>query len=186
MTVIAALSSSASASTWVASDTMISSGNLQLHVGPKWVIRGSWAVGVAGHMRAINVFQSHADELFRDLRDPYEFAQRARQALLADGFEAAKNDGGPCELGQMLMLANAGSVWTVGSDFSLTEIPVDSLWAEGSGRELAIGAAHALAAACRSISARDLVRTAVETAIARDIRCGGTAWIAELSGSATA
>jgi ATP-dependent protease HslVU (ClpYQ) peptidase subunit len=137
-------------------------------------------------MRAINVFQSHADELFRDLRDPYEFAQRARHVLLADGFEAAKNDGGPCELGQMLMLASPRSAWTVGSDFSLTQLPADSLWAEGSGRELAIGAAHALGAGCRGVSVEDIVRTAVETAIARDIRCGGIAWLAELTGAATA
>lgn len=186
MTVIAAMCSSLSRSTWVASDTMIASGNLQLHVGPKWVVRGSWAVGVAGHLRAINVFQGHADELFHDLGDPYEFTQRARQVLLADGFEGAKNDGGPCELGQMLMLANPGNAWTVGSDFSLTQLPADALWAEGSGRELAIGAAYALGAGGGAISAKDIVRMAVETAIARDIRCGGIAWIAELSGAATA
>jgi ATP-dependent protease HslVU (ClpYQ) peptidase subunit len=186
MTVIAAMCSSLNASTWVASDTLISSGNLQLYVGPKWVMRGSWAVGIAGHMRTINIFQNHADELLRDLRDAYEFSRRARQMLLADGYLSAKNDEGPSDLGQMMMLANPRSAWTVGADFSLTQLPVDTLWAEGSGRELAIGAAHALQATCAGISAKEIIRAAVETAIARDIRCGGTAWIAELPAGADA
>jgi ATP-dependent protease HslVU (ClpYQ) peptidase subunit len=181
MSVIAAICSSRTASTWLASDTVSSSGNLHLVVGPKWIMRHSWGVGVAGHLRTINVFQQHADELLKDLSDPYEFARRARDLLTADGYRSGKDDAGPCEFGQMLMLANTRSVWTIGADFSLTEVPADSLWAEGSGRELAIGAAHALQATVSDISAKDLIRLAVETAVARDVGCGGSAWIAELA-----
>jgi ATP-dependent protease HslVU (ClpYQ) peptidase subunit len=183
MSVIAAMCSSRTASTWVASDTLVSSGNLRLSVGPKWLIRDSWAVGVAGHVRTINVFQRHAEELLKGLGDAYEFSRRARDLLRADGYGSAKEDLGPCDFGQMLMVATPHGVWTIGSDFSVSPIPVDFLWAEGSGRDLAIGAAHALRESCPEISAKDVLRRAVETAIACDVGCGGEAWVSEIAAS---
>jgi ATP-dependent protease HslVU (ClpYQ) peptidase subunit len=69
----------------------------------------------------------------------------------------------------------------VGPDFSVTPIADDTLWAEGSGRELAIGAAHALQRMRAETQAREIVRAAIETAISWDTQCGGTAWLAEIT-----
>jgi ATP-dependent protease HslVU (ClpYQ) peptidase subunit len=185
MSVIVALCSSESKSTWIASDTMVASGNLTLSIGSKWIVRKPWAVGVAGHLRTINVFQHHADELLRDLPDAYEFTRRARDFLKSDGYGEGTETDGPSHFGQMLLLACPDTVWTMGADFSVTPLPVDRLWAEGSGRDLAIGAGHALGTVHDGLSDRDVVRHAIETAIAYDSICGGTPWMEELVGSAS-
>ena len=181
MSVIAAICSSRTGSTWVASDTLVSSGNLRLSLGPKWLIREPWAAGVAGHVRTMNVFQRHPEELLKGLEDAFEFSLRARELLRADGYNSVKEDSGPCDFAQMLMVANPRGVWTIGSDFSVSPIPVDTLWAEGSGRDLAIGAAHALLLSCPTMPAKDLLSRAIATAIACDVGCGGEAWVGELA-----
>jgi ATP-dependent protease HslVU (ClpYQ) peptidase subunit len=182
MSVIAAISSSKFGSTWIGSDTMVCSGELKLTNGPKWIVREPWAAGVAGHLRTINVLQHHADELLRNLPDAYEFSRRARDLLKLDGYGEGKDTDGPPQFGQMIILARPAAVWTVGADFSVMPIPMDKLWAEGSGRDLAIGAAHALLSVNAGISERDVVRHAVETAIIYDSNCGGSPWLAELAG----
>lgn len=159
-----------------------SSGDLKLIVGPKWILREPWAIGVAGHLRTINVFQHHAGMLLGDLPDAYEFARRARDLLKSDGYGEGKDTDGPPQFGQMALLARPDAVWTIGADFSVMPLPLDRLWAEGSGRDLAIGAAHALVSVHCGLPERDVVRHAVETAILYDSNCGGGCWLEELSG----
>jgi len=183
MSVIAAIASSKSRLTWIGSDTMVCSGELKLINGPKWIVREPWAVGVAGHLRTINVFHHHANELLGNLPDPYEFSRRARDLLKSDGYGEGKDTDGPPQFGQMILLARPAAVWTVGADFSVMPLPEGKLWAEGSGRDLAIGAAHALLSVHGGLSERDVVRHAVEAAIIHDSNCGGSPWIAELGGS---
>lgn len=184
MSVIVALCSSRSESTWIASDTMVVSASLTLSIGPKWIVREPWAVGVAGHLRTINIFQHHADALLGDLPAAYEFARRARELMKSDGYGEGEDSSGPAHYGQMLMLARPDAVWTIGADFSVMQLPTDTLWAEGSGRDLAIGAAHALRSVQSALSDRDVVRHATEAAIAYDSICGGPMWMAELVGVA--
>ena len=181
MTVIAAISSARAGATWVASDTLIISGNLELELGPKWSVRDAWAIGVAGHLRTMNIFAHHADTLLKDVRDVFEFTGRVRSLLGEEGFRSSKEEEGPPNFGQMLMLANPRNIWTIGPDFSITPLPDNTLWAEGSGRDLAIGAAHALQLCRAEISPRETIRLAIETAITCDAQCGGAPWIAELS-----
>lgn len=182
MSVIAAISSGRSGSTWIASDTMVCSGNLRQIIGPKWVVHEPWAVGIAGHLRTINVFRHHAEELLGNLADAYEFADRARALLKSDGFGETKESDGPPQFGQMMILARPDVVWTVGTDFSVMPLPADKLWAEGSGRDLAIGAAHALLSVQSELPEEAVVQHAVETAIAYDSICGGSVWLKELVG----
>jgi len=54
------------------------------------------------------------------------------------------------------------------------------VWAEGSGREVAIGAGHALAHQRPALDAAEIVRRAMEAALACDTTCGGTIWMVEL------
>lgn len=182
MTVIAAICSSKSGSTWIGSDTMVCSGDLKLIVGSKWILREPWAIGVAGHLRTINLFQHHVGTLLNDLPDVYEFARRARDILKSDGYGEGKDNDGPPQFGQMTMLARPDAVWTIGADFSVLPLPRDKLWAEGSGRDLAIGAAHALGTSHADLPDKDLVRCAIETAILYDSSCGGGPWLCELAG----
>lgn len=180
MSVIAAMYSSRTRSTWVASDTMVSSDSLRQIIGPKWIVRMPWAIGVAGHLRTINVFKHHAAELLENLTDAYEFAVRARDILKTDGYRDSEKGDGPPQFGQTLLLARCGGLWNIGADFSVIALPADQLWAEGTGRELALGAAHALLSSGANVPAGDVVRCAVEAAIAYDTTCGGKPWVEEL------
>ena len=183
MSVIAALTCSTSGSTWIGSDTLMCSATLRQIVGPKWIRHRPWALGVAGHLRALNLFQYHAAELLGDLSHPFDFATRARELLKADGFTTEGNgSGGPIVYGQMLILARPGEVWAVAADFSVMALAPDRLWAEGSGRELAVGAGHALLTAGTDLTAEEVVRRAVDTAITYETSCGGTAWVDLLAG----
>ena len=89
MSVIAALTCSTSGSTWIGSDTLMCSATLRQIVGPKWIRHRPWALGVAGHLRALNLFQYHAAELLGDLSHPFDFATRARE--LRAGARAASH-----------------------------------------------------------------------------------------------
>lgn len=180
MSVVATLCSSRTGTTWIGSDTMVCSGNIRRIIGPKWVVRWPWAVGIAGHLRTINVVRQCTGELLENLSDAYEFAERAREFLRKDGYHDAKDNEGPLNFGQMLMLARPDKAWAVGTDFSVLELPVDTLWAEGSGRELALGAAYGLQCAGSTLPERNILEHALEAAILHDATCGGNAWSAEL------
>ncbi|GHD52559.1 hypothetical protein GCM10017083_28050 [Thalassobaculum fulvum] len=182
MSVIAAMTCSATGATWIGSDTLMCSATLRQIVGPKWIRHSPWALGVAGHLRALNLFQHNAAELLGNLDGPFEFAGRARELLKADGFTTETNgNGGPIVYGQMLILARPGAVWAIAADFSVMSLAPDRLWAEGSGRELAVGAGHALVNSGFHLAADDVVRRAVETAIAYETSCGGEAWVDRLT-----
>ena len=59
-------------------------------------------------------------------------------------------------------------------------LQADSLWAEGSGRDLALGAAYGLASSDVDVPESEIVQRAVEAAIVHDANCGGSAWCTEL------
>ncbi len=180
MSIIAAHHDAHRRSTWIGSDTLACSGSLRLPFGPKWVVRRPWAIGIAGHLRTVNLVDRHAGELMNQVSGPYELADRLRDLLKRDGFREGTEERGPMEFGQTLLLAHCNGVWTLGTDFSTVAVPSDQLWAEGSGRDLAIGAAHVLAHVIPQEPA-EIVRRAIETAIDLDIGCGGHAWVFELT-----
>jgi ATP-dependent protease HslVU (ClpYQ) peptidase subunit len=180
MSIIVALHHAQRRSTWIGSDTLACSGSLRLPFGPKWVVRRPWAIGIAGHLRTVNLVDRHAADLTNQLSGPYELADRLRDLLKRDGFREGTEERGPLEFGQTLLLAHSDGVWTLGSDFSTVAVPSGQLWAEGSGRDLAIGAAHILTGAMQ-LEPPEIVRRAIETAVAFDIGCGGHAWVFDLA-----
>jgi ATP-dependent protease HslVU (ClpYQ) peptidase subunit len=184
LSIIAALWFGNGRGTWIGSDTTVCSDSIRQAFGPKWAVRPPWAVGVAGHLRAANVLFRGADALLRDLAGPDEFALRVRAQLQADGFHGAAEERGPLDFAQTVMLAHPDGVWSIGADFSVLPIPAGVLWAEGSGREAALGAGYALLRTGLGADGGEVLRRALETAIALDITCGGEAWICALSAPA--
>jgi ATP-dependent protease HslVU (ClpYQ) peptidase subunit len=181
MSVILAYSATPRASTWIASDTMAMSGTLRLDCGSKWILHGAWAAGVAGFLRSANLMEESKARLLDGLEGPLDFAERAQLLFRGDGYREERDERGPGNLGQVMMLATAGAAWIVGGDFSVAAIPPAELWAEGSGREIAIGAGHALTRQRPALGAAEIVRRATEAALAHDTTCGGTIWMAELA-----
>lgn len=185
MSVILAYCAAPRGATWIASDTMAMSGSLRLDCGAKWILHGAWAAGVAGFLRSANLMEENKARLLDGLEGPLDFAERTQQLFRSDGYREERDERGPGNLGQVMMLATAGAAWIVGGDFSVAAIPTARLWAEGSGREIAIGAGHALTTQRPALGAAEIVRRAMEAALAYDTTCGGTIWMAELAPAAT-
>ena len=180
MSVILAYCASPRATTWIASDTMAMSGNLRLDCGTKWILHGRWAAGVAGFLRSANLLEEGKARLLDGLDGPMDFADRAQQLFRSDGYREEHEDRGPPNFGQAMLLATPGQAWIVGGDFSIAEIPHGRVWAEGSGREIAIGADHALVHQRPALDAEEIVRRALDATLACDTTCGGAIWLAEL------
>ena len=181
MSVILAYCAAPRGATWIASDTMAMSGTLRLDCGAKWILHGAWAAGVAGFLRSANLMAENKARLLDGLEGPLDFAERTQQLFRSDGYREERDERGPGNLGQVMMLATPGSVWIVGGDFSVAEIPHARLWAEGSGREIAIGAGHALTGQRPALGAAEIVRRAMEATLEFDTTCGGRIWMAELA-----
>lgn len=181
MSVVVALRAKDGRSTWIGSDTMVTGGNLKQEYGPKWLLRSPWGIGVAGHLRTVNLVERNIDPLLLDLKDAYDFALRVREAMSSDGYRANTDEFGPQAFGGAIILAKAGGAWVIGSDFSITPIAPGGGWAEGSGREVTMGALHALLSLSPGVDPEDIVTRALQAAMALDVNCGGQAWVRQLA-----
>jgi ATP-dependent protease HslVU (ClpYQ) peptidase subunit len=181
MSVIVVLRTSDGRSTWVGSDTLVCGGNLKQDYGPKWIVHAPWAIGVAGHLRTVNLIERNVEALTGNLKDAYEFALRARDVMKSDGYQSDTEERGPAGFGGTLILTNATGAWVIGSDFSITAVSPGTAWAEGSGREIALGAIHALQSLEAPHAPDDILRRAIDAAMALDINCGGHPWIHEVA-----
>lgn len=143
----------------------------------KWLVEDGWALGIAGDARA-GALGQRAGLFDRLGNDPaWSIATTLRKALQADGWHTKDNAGARC-FDICMLIASAGGVWAAFDCLTPIAMPAGQFVAIGSGRQLAMGAAHAL----RGRSPRQVVRRAVEAAIAHDTACGGEPWIHFLKG----
>ena len=178
MTIICALHDPETRSTWIGSDRRAVDNGTKVDVGPKWTLSDGWAVGHAGNLRAANLLQANADDLFHDLDGPLTFTNRVRSILEADGFNKDSAEGPGC-WGQQMILATADSVWSIGITLEFYVIEAGEFWADGSGRSFALGAAFA-----HHGDAEHKVHAALMAAITYETGCGGEPWIHELTADA--
>lgn len=73
------------------------------------------------------------------------------------------------DLDASFLVANAGGIYAVASDMSITKF--HQYYAIGSGGNFALGALHVLYG--QGLSAEEIARRSVETAIAFNVDCGG-------------
>ena len=178
MTVIAAIHDSKTRTTWVGSDTVSHYQGCRVPVGPKWCITDKWAVGLAGDQTAQILLEHHSDRLFDDLSGPQEFTTRLHAIFKEADFDlkAADNDAVP-NCAQSMLLANHDSVWIVTATFSFLRVP--GFWAQGVGKDIALGAA----AAARNLGETDpqlILTLAITAAIELSTGCLGEVWVAKL------
>lgn len=156
-------------------------GNLKQEYGPKWLLHGQWGIGVAGRLRTVNLVERNIEALLLDLKDAYDFGLRVREAMSSGGYRPNTDEFGPQAFGGAVILAKADGAWVIGSDFSITPIAPGSGWAEGSGREVTMGALHALLSLSPSLDPESVVTRVLRAAMALDVNCGGQSrvrWLA--------
>lgn len=161
--------------TWIGSDMQATRGGTARISGSKWVPFGSWAVGIAGDLRAQSICAKHAKRLLDDLAGAFEFTERLEALLREYSFDLspAPDDATP-NTAQDMILACPNTIWSICADMSIVEIP--DYWAEGSGYRFALGAMSA-ADRFKTIKSEDLARIALETAMKYDTGTGGDIWM---------
>ena len=163
--------------TWIGSDTQATQNGLVRNVGPKWIMWGPWALGVSGDLRAQNILESCPKRLFDDAAGAFDVSDRIRAIMKEYEFDLAPSEGhAPQNCGQNMILANAESAWSLAADFSFCHI--GHYWADGSGKELALGTLHAGAA--ENWKPEKMVERALLVAMEFDNGCGGDKWMRKL------
>lgn len=165
--------------TWVGADTRACYGESWV-LGPakKWFGAHGWAVGQAGDLRCANLIEHAVSDIFHKCDDPLTVCDRIRKLLKDNDFNKDDEPGPPTYEQGMIICAPKScgrGIWTLGSDFGFVAIAEGELCAEGSGREFAVGAAHATAA-----GGREKVEAALAAAITYDRGSGGEPFIARL------
>lgn len=181
MTIICAMRDPITGKVWIGADSRTTeSGNLLIPtVCRKWRIakRGRHAVALAGWGRGCDVIR-HADEemLFGGDLTAMELSGRIRNLLLADGF--SRRDGsGPVQIQAASLIVVDGRLYDCDDSFAVSEIADGQVWATGSGRGFALGAAHAMRHVADFLAPVDVIKGCVAAACAYDTACGGEPFV---------
>jgi len=130
--------------TWIAADQMVSGDGIKSGPVQKWTLGpGGYAIGAAGSARTLNLLDDEGDRLMRGNPTPGQVVMRLRAALEHYGFAPGIPGGvGPQIWGQNIILASPVGLWALDQSFFIWPIQSGQLWADGSGRDFAIGAGH--------------------------------------------
>lgn len=174
MTIIVGLHDPDRGETWIGADgRALECGTPAMGPIQKWVVArdGRRAIGLSGQLRAITVLRNLDWE---NLRDVFAVAERVRDMLRDDGFNAKPREdaGGAPSLGQQMIYAEHGSVWDIDATFSIVKVTAGRLWARGSGMDFGLGADHASRTLDPTLPPATRVRHAIEAAIEHDVGCG--------------
>lgn len=137
-----------------------------------WIRFGNWVLGITGS----SAVQSLLAYEMRDYDSDDVFALIGHfRKLFSEHYIGSKgDDDNVCSYGIYCILANRdGRVWDMTECLSLSEIPTDTLWAQGSGADYAVGADYAIRTLGSDLPDSDRVRLCVEAAINNDIHCVG-------------
>lgn len=166
--------------TWIGSDTGLGFAGDLIPVGPKWVVRGSIAIGTSGDSRALALLREHAVEIF-DSPEPFEMASAWRAACLADGFKEEAGVGPKrFAVGGLIVIVGRG-IWHMDGTFTPVLVALDYM-ATGSGTDYAMGAmwANHPRDSGFAFDAQHAVHQGLRAAIAMAGGCGGEPWIAKV------
>lgn len=174
MTVIAAVQDPESNCTWIGADSMTNYAGTCLYTTQKWVTWNGWGIASAGDHRTNSLLLEHVDRILGEASTHFEVAENVRSMLQEDGYNQDHEEGAQ-SFGQQMIIANHDGVWAVSPSFALIDIKPGELWADGSGRAFALGAAYSVKA-----GPREKIEAAIDAAIRYDDSCGGDPKIASI------
>ena len=171
MTILTVLDDPTNGAVWVGSNGRATLGNL---VGPsvdkKWFAREGWLIGITGSGPKLEALSASGDEFPKDAAHPYEIVKFLKKTY--DGFDIGETDEGLKRYcGSGILAHRSGAAWDFDNSFCLTEIPSGAFWAQGSGMDIAVGAAEALKPYMSA--PKDITQRVLEITIAKDVDCPG-------------
>ncbi len=171
VSIIAAINDTANNVVWVGSNGRATLGSLRApSVDRKWKAMNGWLIGVTGSGPKLEALDAHGNEFPDPAEHPFEVLKFMKSAY--DAFDIGDTDEGLKRYcGSGLLVDKSGRIWDFDNSFCLTEVESGALWAQGSGMEIAIGAAAALAEFIPS--PRERLTRAVQITIDKDVDCPG-------------
>lgn len=141
-----------------------------------WIFFNDLAFGITGESSVQRLLSYKIREFAEIGSDPHVFIDAVRQ-ILTDNYVGSKDDSDFVTTYGIysILVHKDGRIWDVGGCLSLTEIPHDTLWAQGSGADYAMGAFHALESVKSKIATERKLKICIEAAIKNDIHCVGIA-----------
>jgi len=134
MTIVAAIREPNEGVIFYGADTMAMRYGMARKV-QKWIVRDNWVCGVSGALRVIDII----DGLEEAPSSAWDFANRAKAAIVADQFELKQDESAPYQSSDFVYADRSG-LFAIGADFSVIEWPNGELCATGSGSDYAYGA----------------------------------------------
>ncbi len=171
MSIIAAINDVEADLVWVGSNGRATLGSLKApSVDRKWKAMNGWLIGVTGSGPKLEALGAHANEFPDTAEYPFEVLKFMKSAY--DAFDIGDTDEGLKRYcGSGLLVNKSGRIWDFDNSFCLTEVENGAFWAQGSGMEIALGAAAALSEFVSS--PRERIKRAVQITIEKDVDCPG-------------
>ncbi len=171
MSIIVAINDVDANVVWVGSNGRATLGSLRApSVDHKWKAMNGWLIGITGSGPKLEALDAHAKEFPDTAEHPFEVLRFMKSAY--EAFDIGDTEEGLKRYcGSGILISKTGRIWDFDNSFCLTEVESGAFWAQGSGMEIALGAAAALEDYIAS--PRDRLRRAVEITIAKDVDCPG-------------
>lgn len=171
MSIIAAVNDVQNNTVWVGSNGRATLGSLRApSVDKKWKAIDGWLIGITGSGPKLEALDAHVKEFPESAEHPHDVLTFMKSAYGA--FDIGENEEGLKRYcGSGILIHKSGRIWDFDNSFCLTAADTGVIWAQGSGMEIAIGAAKAL----RDFvpDAKEQLRRAVEITIETDVDCPG-------------
>ena len=171
MSIIAAINDTDDNVVWVGSNGRATLGSLRApSVDRKWKAMNGWLIGITGSGPKLEALDAHANEFPDTAEHPFEILKFMKSAY--EAFDIGDTEEGLKRYcGSGILISKTGRIWDFDNSFCLTEVASGALWAQGSGMEIALGAAAALEEYIPS--RRERMRRAIEITIEKDVDCPG-------------
>lgn len=177
MTVICALHE-AGVGTWIASDTLVSNGDLWVGYKRKWILGSGCALAVTGSNAALTLLEDRNSEL-NPLWTAGQVFAWAKAILVEAGFRPKAEEGGTPWFDCSYLFATPEKVLSIDSAGGGITFVSGQFASRGSGSDHADGAAYALLG--RGVRYSEVINESIKAAIAHGNGCGGEVWIECLS-----
>lgn len=169
MSIIAAINDTATGVVWVGSNGRATLGSLRApSIDRKWKAMNGWLIGITGSGPKLEALDAHGNEFPDTAEFPFEILKFMKSAY--DAFDIGDTDDGLKRYsGSGILIHRSGRIWDFDNSFCLTEVESGAFWGQGSGMEIAIGAAAAL----DDKAPRERLTRAVQITIEKDVDCPG-------------
>ncbi len=171
MTIITAIHDAHKNVTWLGSNSRATIGSFVApSIDNKWVALHGWVLGITGSGPKLEALQAAAGDFPMDATKPFELLKFLKTAF--ENFDIGETEEGLKRYcGGGLLAHKSGAIWDFDNSFCMIEVPSGKFWARGSGMDLAIGAATALAPGVKSFE--EITRRTLEITIDIDVDCPG-------------